>query len=337
MTATKLQEVVTYTAHDLAHEIDAAIRADARQKIGPWKPSGITASNLGPCRRERVLYVTNWMDRPLPDEERMERMELGNDAEKRQIARLLRLGFEVVEGQQPFEIKARDGKTTILKGKIDGKIRKGRRRVPFEHKFWAPQIVDRLNTTEDFDRWEWTLKALRQMQAYLYANSEPDGLFILWDGRGFPKCVPVELDYETMEQILTECEEDTRHIAQGTQPDFCKDPTVCRKCWAFGRCCHPPMNFGEGIQVVDDEEIISMIEERARLEEAGKQFDMLDKKVKEYAKARGVEDILAGDFHINVKTQQRSKKVYAPDAKFTTEKTEAKIVKIERLTPEAAA
>ncbi|HOX21829.1 MAG TPA: hypothetical protein PLL10_00065 [Elusimicrobiales bacterium] len=319
------------TAAELGRQIEAAMRAQREAEISKYKPTGLIASNLGPCRRERVLSVACWDQKPAPDAEGMERMAQGSDAERRAIARLLTLGFEVVEGQLPFEIKGRDGTTTILKGKIDGKLKVGRRRVPFEHKYWAPHVVERINDARDFERYEWTKKALRQMQAYLYANNEPDGLFILWDGRGFPKCIAVDLDFEEMERLLTECEADTAHLKAGTLPDHCGEASVCRRCWAFGVCCQPPDVDASGAVVVDDDELISLLELREQMSPYADEFEAADKKVKDALKARGVDRVIAGPFEARISTQVRRSKVYPADAAFEEKLAEVKVVKIHRV------
>ena len=329
-TAEKLKNT---DAAEMGRQIEAAMRAERRQEIGPYKPNGLIASNLGPCRRERVLGVLHWDMKPLPDEEGMERMAQGSDAERRQIARLLRLGFEIVEGQRPFEIKSRKGDKQILRGRIDGRISvcHGGRAIPFEHKFWSPHVVDKINSVEDFARYEWTAKALRQLQVYMYAFGEPDGLFILWDGRGFPKCVAVPLDYEMVEKILTEAEADTEALVAGTPPDFCEDKGLCRKCWARGVCCNPPGVEADGAEVVEDEDLLALMDKRAALEPAANDYEATDKMVKDALKARGKDHLIVGGYDVRITSQQRKTKQYSPDAAFELKLAEVKVVKIERV------
>ena len=258
------------------------------------------ASSITSCAREMVLSIKHWDKKTPPDTYLMQRFQEGNDQERKVIRDLMDIGFEVSQGQIPFEIKGR-GYRVIITGHIDGKLRWAGKDIPFEVKSLNPNIWNQIETADDLNKWDWTRKYLRQMQIYLYGNNEEEGLFIITDCLGHWKFLPVTFDCLQMEAILCRCEEvmdyvEGKNETPGELPEFCDDQSICRKCWAFGSLCQPPINFGEGLQVIDNEDMEETLKRREKLKETSKEYIGLDKEVKAYFKEKS--HCICGNFEI---------------------------------------
>ena len=142
-----------------------------------------------------------------------------------------------------------------------------------------PNIFRQVESVEDFNRWIWASKYPRQLQSYLYANNLEEAFFLLDDCLGHWKLLPVSLDFGEMEKILQRCEQAVEHRDAGTLPDYHKDPSVCRRCWTFGKLCTPPLEY-HGLAVKEDPEFEEMLNRRWELRTGAKDYEALDKKVK---------------------------------------------------------
>lgn len=280
------------------------------------------ASDIGVCAREMFYSITDWDKKPIPEPYLLARFEEGREQEKKVIKKLMENGFEIVEGQKPFEIKDRNGRV-ILTGRIDGKIRWDNRKIPFEVKSLMPSVYSQIDTVEDFNKYSWAKKYPLQMMSYLFGENIDEGIFILTDCLGHFKVIPVRLDYASMESILQRCELVMNAVDKKTPPDFFKDTSVCRKCWALGRVCSPPLDFGEGVAIIDDAEIEVKLAKRDELYGLSKEFEVLDKEVKGYF--RNKPHCLCGNFEIIGKEQIR--KIPAQPEK----ETKSWITKIENI------
>lgn len=260
------------------------------------------ASSITECPLEMVYSIVKWDTKPLPDPTLMARFEEGKEQERKVIRELMDLGFEIVEGQKPFEIRGRKG-NVILTGSIDGKCLWKDKKVPFEVKSLDPNIYNSIDSVEDFNKYEWARKYPRQMQCYLFGYNEEEGLFIITDCKGHWKLFTVTLDIEEMERILQLCEYVMDCIESNKWPDYHKNASICRRCWALGRVCTPPLEFDASVQVIDDPEIEAKLSKREALKSSSKEFVALDKEIKAYFKGRP--NSLCGDFIITGKEQIR--------------------------------
>jgi len=313
-------------AADLIQQIEMRRREALTARVSAYPRSHPIASDLGECEREMVLAIQNWKDRPLPDSELKARFERGNLIENAVVRELADLGFTVRVERTPFELKDKVGRI-VVRGRVDGFISVDRKDFPFEVKSLNPNIFARIETADDFNKFHWAAKYPRQLQTYLYGNNLEEGLFLLDDCLGHWKLIPVSLDFEAMEKILKRCENSVAHIAEGTLPDFHKDPSVCFRCWAFGRACNPPINTGAGASVIEDADLQADLDRFGELRETGKEYNSLDGKLKK--RFRGIESALCGDWI--VRGEQGTKTFKAQEAHTI----ETWSVKFERLAVEA--
>ncbi len=291
-----------------------------------WKPKVYRqdhprASNVGPCAREIALSVKHWDQKPPPDGHLLQRFDMGIEIERIVIRRLVLAGWDIVEQQQPFEIresfawgeshKADD--VIICTGHADGRIIRDDGTKPvWEAKSLNPNVWARVNTARDFWNMQghfWKRYPI-QMCLYLYAHSEPLGIFILHDCLGHVKFIPIVLDdwLEETEAALQRCRAATIAKLTGELPDFHDDPSVCQGCWARNvGLCTPPMDFSAGgVNVLEDVELAADLERMEKLREARDEYEGMDKRLKVRMKASGPGQYLAGEFLIDVKEQARA-------------------------------
>lgn len=302
--------------------------------------ANIYASQWHPCKRRMYHDMVDRGSKPAFDADALARMERGKEREADILGRLTRIGkrseppFEVVGGQERFEIKGRSGKVLIT-GKLDARLKCNGSNPILECKTYHPNIIDRIDSQADLQAGRWTRSADMQLLTYLLANNEPWGILML-DRPGLPKLIPISLEdnLDRAERFLSDAEE----VITAARPNGFpySTPDECRKCWCLGRVCNPPLDYGAGASILTDEGLLMDLEDRANLEEYAKQYERLDKSVKE--KLRGVETGIAGDFLITGKWGESTKyeipkevkEKYAvkdPKGRFTI-----KIEKIEKTT-----
>lgn len=279
----------------------------------------VYASARRACVRRMALDLTNPDNEPAPDPDAMERMKRGIEREAAIVARLMQIGprctppFSVTEGQRRFEIRDRDD-TLLIVGKIDGRLRLSDGQKPvFECK--SGRSFERVSRIEDLDDSYWTRHALDQLLSYLYDQNEPWGFFILERG-GVPTFLRVDLEpyLERVEAFLRDARTavDFR-FGRGALPYQTEDPAECRRCPHFGRTCDPALDFGEGIRVIENEDLEEAAAVHVTNAAAAKAYNRAHEKLK--ASLRGVECALLGDFVVTGKWSKNTTYAIPDDVK----------------------
>ena len=306
---------------DLFAAITAAREKALMKDQGPWPKNQPTASDLSACARETSLAILHWQERPGFTPEVLGRLEAGRDAEPRILPKLTAYGFEVVEQQRQFELKGKSG-AVILRGRIDGLMAWQGQRIPFDLKTISPMIYPRMNTVEDLLAHPFFSKWPRQLWAYEYLTNSETGFLLLEDLQGHWKMIDIPMDWGRMETILQQCDDAVEAVEavqrHGTAeaealPPFASDPATCRRCWAFGRLCTPPLEY-QGLTVADDPEMEAKLARRAELEGPAKEHETLDKEIKE--RVKGKDGLVIGPWLIQGKEITRNMK--ATEAKSVT-------------------
>jgi hypothetical protein len=293
--------------------------------LGPFPRSNPTASDLSECARETALGILHWQERPPITPELRARFEVGNQVEPQVVAALLRYGLRVVEQQVQFEIKDRAGRVA-LRGKIDGKVEWEGRRFPFDVKTVNPNAFAKLRTFEDVREHVFFGKWVRQLWAYEYLSDIETGFLLLDNLLGAWRLIEVPLDFSEMEQTLRRCETAVSAVdrirlgapEEEALPGYHDDPAVCRRCWAFGRLCNPPVEH-HGLALLTDPQLEEDLDRRAELEPAHKEYERLDKACKE--KVKGKDGLVIGPWLVQGKERSRDGYTVKPakwwETKFT--------------------
>lgn len=290
---------------DLFEAIEQGKRAEVAGDVGPWPKNQPTCSDLSPCARETALAILHWKDRPPMSPEVMMRLTVGTEAEGPAMGRLHRYGFKVVEQQSWVELRDKRGRL-ILRGKIDGMIEWQGRRIPFDYKTVDPRIYPRLNTLNDLLEHPFFRKWPNQLWSYEYGKNIETGFLLLDNLLGLWKCIEVPLDWERMDALVRQCEvavEAVEQVRGGTPeaealPAYHENPAVCRRCWAFGRVCTPPAEY-HGLAMATDPELEAEFDRRAALEPAHREYEALDKALKE--RVKGKDGLVVGNWLVQGK------------------------------------
>ena len=288
----------------------AVDRVEVRPRATP------IASDINPesCLRRQVLEIVAWQEkRPIPAE-RQGRLEAGNDAEQKALSILRELRLPVIKEQVSFEIKHRKTGEPILRGRTEGFLEWNGTEVVVEVKSLAAHSFEMIRKAEDFENLWWTRHWPAQVAAYMIGFGHPAGIMILTNMAGDWRAIPVPLDYQLGERILAYAEAivDAVRIYRATLaagdpllPDYTSDEIQCKRCPFFGNVCNPPALAADpAVEFMVDPELEAVLVRRYELWNAHREYDALDKRVKERLK-RGPLRRVVGEFILSAKLRKR--------------------------------
>lgn len=262
-----------------------------RKQIRIWPSRSWAPSQVGhPCDRYLVWRWTRAQDQ-LPHDPMLEAVfQEGNLHQPHVYARLEQMGFEVVrESDRPERWQPKPG--IILSGRIDGRVTgfKGRRYprpLVLEIKTIAPHAFDQLDTLQDLveHRAYYVRGYYVQMQLYLLLDNTDMGLIVLKSkGSGALRALPVPLDLVVAEAALKRIERLHPFVKdEKDPPPIPYDAAVCGRC-GFLPYCWPPREE-EGMEVVDDGDLVDLLIEHERLKRLKYGFEDLDQQIKDRMK-----------------------------------------------------
>ena len=275
----------------LADEIVTKRKNQLRSNNKRWIPRNFYASSIPECDRQLVHSILDWDKRELADDGLLALFESGKKEENNIIKMLLDLGFEVVQQQNPIEIKNRKGET-ICSGRIDGKIIYNGVAIPYEIKSMQDYSFQQLNTIDDFQNSPLHRKYIKQLQLYMYGNNIEVGMFIISNFRQI-KVIPVYIDYGLCEQILQQLERAWEYVKKKEYPKpISYNPKICDWC-PFELLC-TKMTENKPAEFIDNKELEAKIDRRFQLEAAAKEYKELDEEIKAPFKKNGVLNAIIG-------------------------------------------
>lgn len=238
------------------------------------------------------------------------------DDQARAIKRdLIDMGWEVegAEGQMSWP-------KYQITGRQDLKIRKlGVRDSVFaEIKSCAPFTYDSINSVEDLKKHKWVFiqKWWRQVVLYMVLKSVDRYWMILKNkSTGKIKIIEFVMDdaaYHEAEGMLQKAERVNDLIkSEGEVPGSAKISVaeLCSECEMFNVCL-PDLDFGIGAQMLAGEKAVEMekmLDRRAELQPAAKEFDSLDGELKDDIKAMSqgtATALVIGNWVVGIKYQE---------------------------------
>lgn len=281
-------------AEALADQILEKRRNELKKQITAYPRKNIILSDLADCDRYLAYSVLEWEKRPVHDEDLQARFNAGKTWEREAIRELEGLGYEIILSQQPVQIRNRQSEL-IATGKIDGFIvfeHEGKRhKVPLEVKSMNGNIFNTIKSAEDFQRLPYLRKYPRQLLMYMYGNAVEEGIFLLLDGLGRWKLLPLALDYGTCEWLLQRIERVAENIKTKTLPDRIPyDSQICGKC-AFSHICLADI-INKPTEFIENEALENDIERHEELKPLASEFDRIHDVLKETFK--GIEKAVVG-------------------------------------------
>lgn len=275
----------------LADEIVTKRKEQLRMNNKRWIPRNFYASNIGECTRQMVHSILDWDKRELADDGLLALFESGKKEETNIIKMLLDLGYEVVQQQNPIQIKNRKGEV-ICTGRIDGKIIYNGVPIPYEIKSMQDYSFQQLNSIEDFENSPLHRKYIKQLQLYMYGNEIEVGMFIISNFRQI-KVIPMTLNYELCELIIQQLEKAWDYVQRKEYPDpITYNPKICDWCqWEY-ICTKQTTN--KPAEFIDNKELEAKIDRRFQLEAAAKEYKELDEQIKAPFKKNGILNAFIG-------------------------------------------
>ena len=283
-----------------AEQINAKLFKAKADKIAVYPCRNLRASNLGhPCERYLYLLISHWEEQKPYDVGLQNIFDLGNSLEEHTIKNIKEAGFEVITPtQRSWQINVKGG---IISGREDIRIKdENGEFLPVEIKGISPFEFDKLNSVEDFLRSKkpWIQGYPAQLFVYMLKFGKEKGFFALTNKlTGQTKFIEVPLDYDFGEKMLSKAERIYRALADKAAPPACDDISLCENCQLAhicGECRRVPTD-------VDlDTELDELIERKQELQEARKEYDEIDKRIKEKVGER--QKIITGQYLIERKS-----------------------------------
>jgi hypothetical protein len=273
------------------------------------RPAVPRASSIGDCDREIVHSIVDWQMQPVPAPFLQAIFATGNETEEIILRRLSKYGMPVKHTQMTAEIRDRDN-LLLATAHVDGRMEWQNLTPVVEIKTINQWTWAQLQNATDWNSLTpWSRKYPRQLILYMYALSEPWGLWIVDDKSRHWKVIPISLEdcLEECETLLRRLRAIAGHLAAGTFPPHLDDPAACQKCWAFKvGACSPPMDFtSAGYHVIENAELDGMLCLLKARREARDEFENAQKLVHEHFKARGEGRFIVGS-HVVIVTKNKA-------------------------------
>lgn len=284
-------------------DIIAAVDEFKAEKIKVYPVHTNRASALGdPCELRLVIERTDWDKKAAHDLGLQYIFDEGNHQEKAIKRDLADAGIEVIGQQRPVEWKEHN-----ITGHMDGFVLTDNGQIPLEIKTCSPFTWVKIDIYDDLMRLSrsrpWLAKWSAQMQIYLLLAEYEKGIILIKNKTtGRFKQINVPLDYSYAEALIKKADRIEGHVKNGTRPDFVEDKSLCLDC-PLAHVCKPPLSYGDEMEVITDAEIIEMLERRMELAPTKKEYDELDRTVKDFLGDRT--KVLLGDYHATAKRYMR--------------------------------
>jgi len=286
-----------------AEQVNAKLFEKLSEKCVVYPQNNLRCSSVGhPCPRFVYLSITNWQDKKPHDAGLQAIFELGNTLENHVIDHIKQAGYEVFTPTvRSFRIEPQG-----ITGREDLRIKDPEtgELYPVEIKSISPFEFDKLNTFEDFRKSKkpFIRSYAAQIQLYLYHFAKERGFFALINKlTGQIKFILVVLDYEYCEEVLERAEYINKCLADKTPPAACEDISVCEGC-ALQHICGECRRVPTDIDL--DDELDALITRKSELAEAKKEYEQVDKQIKERVGER--EKVITGQYFIERKAIKKA-------------------------------
>jgi len=273
----------------LIPDLPAALDAETERHIKIWPHPRNRASEAGhPCERFLVLARVKNDLRSAPDLGLQRIFDEGNLHEDALIRDIQAAGLRVTEQQRAYEWAQFE-----LTGRIDGKLAVDGVYIPLEIKSCSPNVFEGLRELKAEDmvhsKYPWIRKYPAQILLYMLMEGVDCGLMIFKNkstGEKLQKIFTLNgpaLEY--VELILKKLERVNAHIKGGTEPPAALI-NDCKGCAFAKTACFPGQDYGPGIDILEDPDLAAKLSRRGELEAAAKEFETLDKEIKDGFRGR---------------------------------------------------
>lgn len=274
--------------------------------------------------------------------ETLERFRQGNTFEDDTILHLKSAGrrsdppYRLTSEQQRVRIVDAKGRPVIVGKTDDTLVVDGQEARPLEIK--GGEAVRNCRSVDDLLRGRYTKGYPRQALSYARALGAPGAVMVL-KRPGWPVILDVELGARyadgTGEEIVQDfVDRAERAVAvkfgEADLPDYHTDPTVCLRCDHRGRSCAPPLDAGEGLQLVMDRGLTECARDVLELKDSRDKWERSWKRLREaFGELRRPLVSLRGRYL--VKGKPAAKTTTGKDGKKTTDPEGRWLMEVEAL------
>lgn len=286
-------------------EFDARLTESFEKEIKVYPARSNWPSTAGhPCDRYLVWRRTRWQEQATHDAHLQSIFDEGREHQQKVIDRLTKMGFEVTETDRPFEYAG-------YSGKIDGKIKafkgeKYEKPFPIEIKTCSPWVFAKLKTEQDIiaAKEHYVRGYQHQMTLYLLMDDAEDGAYIFKNKlSGWLKFIPAKIDWTLADSLVLRSKAIDGMVADKIDPSaITYDDGICGRC-GFLSLCYPPRDFGDGAEMIVDQEFLDALSRHQELKLTKSEYDALDDMISKRVKGHSL--ILAGEYVIEGKEQIR--------------------------------
>jgi len=290
-------------------DLNAKVQEYLKTKIYNSPRWSNRASDAGhPCLRYLVFSRTKNELRSLPTVDLQAIFEEGNLHEAGELRILQDAGFKIIEQQRAFEWKEKE-----LSGHIDAIIvDEGGKKYPLEIKSCSPNGFRTIQKSEALDlvsaKQYWLRKYPAQIILYMLMGGYEEG--ILWFKEkvlGQRKQMNVSLNdpavLEYGESILKKLELVNQMVHRGEEPPV-ERIDECQGCPFEKTACFPGLDFGEGMDIIDDGEYLLKLDRLDELKEAKEEYEDIWSEIREKFQAKNA--IIGAKWKVESRKQERT-------------------------------
>lgn len=290
-----------------AKEFENRIKDERRSRIKRYPCYTNRASEIGhPCERYLYFNRTEWDKTELHDEGLQAIFDEGHHQEKEVIKTLMAADIEVFHQQTAVSRDALFKKYNIS-GHMDLKVRVADRAIPCDVKSMAPHYFESVNTQADFENHSapHIRKYIAQLMIYSIGSDEEYGYMILKNkSTGQIKFVLVKIDFGYVESLIQKAERINGYVATKTPPPLMAyDHDYCDRC-KHQTTCNPEIPSNYSLYFMQKPEFLEDLQRLHSIEEIGKEYAKLDKKVKGILKESEKFKITIGEFLLTCNTSK---------------------------------
>jgi len=262
------------------------------------------ASDLGvDCDTYHALCRLKGELRPRLTPDKKQLFRTGNIVELPNLTFLNQAGLPIQPAAQyyrwhKYKISGRTDGVAWLN--IDGK----KVEVPAEHKACSPNVFRSIvqHKTQGIpltkSKYHWVRKYPAQLMIYMLQKGVEYGLWIFYDkvsGR-FLFWV-MSLDYDYAEELLKRAERANKNAEKNIIPEP-RYKDICTSCDFALTHCFPDKDFGEGFDIISDEDLVEKLQRREELKTVAEEYQAIDKEIKTMFRGKNA---VVGDFLIESK------------------------------------
>ena len=308
------KETILKIENEYKQKIDSILAKDVRSyaRYTNW------AGDLGfECDTYQAVCRLHPELKPLPPLNLIKVFRTGKEWETPNIQLMQNSGIKIVEQARPFQWKEKQ-----ISGRIDAKIgisiNGDNLVIPLEHKtcndnsFRAilDHKIKEIPLTKS--KYHWLRKYPGQLTSYEIMDGSEYGMWFYFNksnGDYFFWLLPLDFEYgESLIQRAERCNENVEKN-QIPKPAY---QELCAKCEFAKTYCFPDKDYGPGFSLISDDELESKLIRWYELKPQSKEFEDLDKEIKEHLKGKSA---IIGDFIIESKEFERKNYEVPPEIK----------------------